>query len=123
MYSQIYLDHFQNPRNIGEFEDADGIGEAKHEGGGCFDRVKVYIRTDGDRISMVKYKTRGCSGTIAACSLMSELATGLALSEMDSLNEQKLIDELHLPERKFHSAELAVKALRNAVEKVKYNKF
>ncbi|MBL7074477.1 iron-sulfur cluster assembly scaffold protein [candidate division KSB1 bacterium] len=119
MYSQNYLGHFQNPRNIGELEDADGIGEVKHEGGGCFDWVKVYIRTDGDRISLVKYKTRGCSGTIAACSLMSELATGLVLSELDSLNDKRLIDELNLPERKFHSAELAVKALRNAVEKVK----
>src|SRR5450756_1051300 len=72
-YSETVMDHFMNPRNVGEIEDADGIGEVGNPV--CGDMMTFYIKVDDDRLSDVKFKTFGCGAAIAVSSMVSEMAT------------------------------------------------
>ena len=119
MYTQEYMRHFQNPKNIGDIENADASVDVRYTGGGCFDRVRIFAEMNGDKIARVTYRTRGCSGTIAACSAMSELARGMALSEAAKVSGEDISKVLGgVPERKRHSVDLAAEALRTVASKL-----
>jgi len=116
-YTAEYMKHFGNPQNIGEMEDADATADVLHTGGGCFDKIRIFLKCDGDKISKVKYQCRACSGTIAACSAMSELAVGMTLSEAGEFQGNQIADYLGgVPDKKQHSVDLAAEALQMAVK-------
>lgn len=115
-FSEKYLKHFTTPQNIGEILSPDGACEAAHEGGGCFDRIKMFVKVEGDVIADIKYKLRACSGTIAASSAATSLAKGKTLEEASRIDFNAVNEELGtVPERKHHSVELAVKALQETL--------
>jgi nitrogen fixation NifU-like protein len=118
VFSQEYMRHFQNPRNIGDLPDADAVAEVQYQGEGCFDRIKIYLKTDQGKVGKVTYRVRGCSGTIAACSAMSELALNMDLEQAAQLQGGDVAQALGgVPDRKQHSVDLAAEALRTVAAK------
>ena len=116
-YSQKYIEHFTNPRGVGEVESPDGKSEVHHEGGGCFDTIRLTLRFDDGKIAEAKFRARACSGTIAACSALVDLIEGLDRGKAKSLSSDDLISHLDgIPEKKQHSVELAIEALSKALE-------
>jgi len=110
--SERYLDHFSHPRGVGEVADPTCACEVQHEGGGCFDKVKLTVKLDGDRISEVKFRARACSGTIAALSAMVEVVTGLDVEAARRVTSADLIEFLGgIPDKKQHSVVLAARAI------------
>jgi nitrogen fixation NifU-like protein len=115
MYSEKVLDHFKNPRNVGEIEDADGVGTVGNPV--CGDMMSVYIKVKDDRIEDVKFKTFGCGAAIATTSMTTELAKGKTLDEAMKITREKVADELDgLPPVKMHCSNLAADALHEAVK-------
>ena len=115
MYSEKVLDHFKNPRNVGEIEDADGVGTVGNPV--CGDMMSVYIKVKDDRIDDVKFKTFGCGAAIATTSMTTELAKGKTLDEAMEITRQNVADELGgLPPVKMHCSNLAADALHEAVK-------
>lgn len=119
MYTQEYMRHFSNPKNVGELEDVDAVEDVHYKGQGCFDRVRIYAKLDGNSVAEVKYRTRGCSGTIAACSAMSEMAVGMDLERAAEITGIEIANTLGgVPEKKQHSMDLAAEALRTVAKKM-----
>jgi len=115
MYSEKVLDHFKNPRNVGEIEDADGVGTVGNPV--CGDMMYIYIKVKDDRIDDVKFKTFGCGAAIATTSMTTELAKGKTLDEAMKITRQDVADELGgLPPVKMHCSNLAADALHEAVK-------
>ena len=115
MYSEKVLDHFRNPRNVGEIEDADGVGTVGNPV--CGDMMSVYIKVKDDRIEDIKFKTFGCGAAIATTSMTTELAKGKTLDEAMEITRQDVADELGgLPPVKMHCSNLAADALHEAIE-------
>ncbi len=115
MYSEKVLDHFRNPRNVGEIEDADGVGTVGNPV--CGDMMSIYIKVKDDRIDDVKFKTFGCGAAIATTSMTTELAKGKTLVEAMEITRQDVADELGgLPPVKMHCSNLAADALHEAVK-------
>jgi nitrogen fixation NifU-like protein len=115
MYSEKVLDHFKNPRNVGEIEDADGVGTVGNPV--CGDMMSIYIKVKDDRIDDVKFKTFGCGAAIATTSMTTELAKGKTLDEAMEITRQNVADELGgLPPVKMHCSNLAADALHEAVK-------
>ena len=115
MYSEKVLDHFKNPRNVGEIEDADGVGTVGNPI--CGDMMSIYITVKDDRIDDVKFKTFGCGAAIATTSMTTELAKGKTLDEAMEITRQDVADELGgLPPVKMHCSNLAADALHEAVK-------
>ena len=115
MYSEKVLDHFRNPRNVGEIEDADGVGTVGNPV--CGDMMSIYIKVKDDRIDDVKFKTFGCGAAIATTSMTTELAKGKTLDEAMEITRQDVADELGgLPPVKMHCSNLATDALHEAVK-------
>jgi len=116
MLSEKYLDHFSHPRGVGEIDPADFSAEVQHEGGGCFDRIRLTLGVDNGLVSEVRFRARACSGTIAACSALVEFAAGKTLVEAKSITADDLNAFLGgVPEKKRHSIELAAEAIRVAL--------
>jgi len=116
-FSPEYIDHFTNPRGVGEIESPDAVSEVKHKGGGCFDKVRLTLRIDDDKITSARFRARACSGTIAACSALVEKVEGHDLDMAKSLTSEDLVRHLGgIPEKKQHSVELAIEALAKALE-------
>ena len=92
IYSEKVMDHFTNPRNVGEIENADGIGEVGNPV--CGDMMTFYIRVRDNRLEDVKYKTFGCGAAIAVSSMVSELAKGKTLEEAMLITPQSVVTEL-----------------------------
>jgi len=116
-YSQKYIDHFSHPRGVGEVEPPDAEASVKHEGGGCFDNVRLTLKIDADVIKEARFRARACSGTIAACSAMCETISGMEVAAARKLTADDIADFLNgIPEPKRHSVELAAKALRDALD-------
>ena len=115
-YSDTVMDHFMNPRNVGEIEDADGIGEIGNPV--CGDMMSFYIKVDdNDRLSDVKFKTFGCGAAIAVSSMVSEMATGKTIDEALEITRDVVADKLGgLPKNKLHCSNLGADALHNAIE-------
>ena len=110
------MDHFMNPRNVGEIEGADGIGEIGNPV--CGDMMTFYIKVDDDdRLSDVKFKTFGCGAAIAVSSIVSEMAIGKTLDEALEITRDDVAEELGgLPKNKLHCSNLGADALHIAIE-------
>ena len=115
VYSDKVMDHFMNPRNVGEMEDADGIGEEGNPV--CGDMMTFYIKVDDNRLSDVKFKTFGCGAAIAVSSIVSEMAMGKTLEEARKITPALVAQELEgLPKNKFHCSNLGAQALNKAID-------
>jgi len=118
-YSEIYLKHFQAPQNVGELEEPRVLAEVEHQGGGCFDRLRVTLRVEDGIVQNAMFKARACSGTIAASSAATEWAKGKSLAEVGAITADTLDEYLGgVPERKRHSIELAAEAMQKAVSEM-----
>ncbi len=114
-YSEKVLDHFTNPRNVGEIEDANGIGEVGNAK--CGDIMKIYLKVSDDGIIKdVKFKTFGCGAAIATSSMATEMVKGKSLEEALKLTNKAVAEALDgLPPVKMHCSVLAEEALRSAI--------
>ncbi len=118
MYSEKVMDHFSNPRNVGEIEDASGTGTVGNPA--CGDIMKLTIKIENDKITDVKFKTFGCGAAIATSSMVTELVKGKELSEADKISNQTVAEALDgLPPVKMHCSNLAADALHAAIEDYK----
>ena len=114
-YSEILIDHFQNPRNVGEMEDADAVGELSSEE--CGDLMILYLKIEGSVIKKATFRTFGCAAAIASSSMLTELITGKSIDEALEISKEDIATELGgVPERKLHCSLLAADALKLAVE-------
>ena len=117
-YTEKVLEHFMNPRNIGQIPDADGIGTIGSEE--CGDILKVWIKVADEQLVDVKYKVFGCPAAIACCSMMTELAIGKHVDEAWNLTDDQVAKALGgLPAHKHHCSNLAASVLQRAI--VNYN--
>ncbi|MCK4224434.1 MAG: Fe-S cluster assembly scaffold protein NifU [candidate division Zixibacteria bacterium] len=115
MYSPKVMEHFQNPRNVGEIEDADGVGEIGNPV--CGDIMKLYIKVKDNRIVDAKFKTFGCGAAIATSSMVTELVKGKTLDEAENISRDTVAEALDgLPPIKMHCSNLAADALGKAIE-------
>ncbi len=115
MYSEKVMDHFMNPRNMGEINDADGVGTVGNPT--CGDIMKLYIKVDNDVITDVKFKTFGCGAAIATSSMVTELVKGKNLEEAERISNKTVAEALDgLPPVKMHCSNLAADALHAAIE-------
>ncbi|MGQ9543903.1 MAG: Fe-S cluster assembly scaffold protein NifU [Candidatus Bathyarchaeia archaeon] len=115
MYSEKVLEHFRNPRNMGEIQDADGVGTVGNPV--CGDMMTIYIKVKDDRISDVKFKTFGCGAAIATSSMITELAKGKTLQEGLKITRSDVAESLGgLPPVKMHCSNLAADALHAAIQ-------
>ena len=114
LYSEKVMDHFRNPRNVGEIEDADAVGEVGNAK--CGDIMKMYLKIDGDTITDVKFKTFGCGAAIATSSIATEMIKGKKISEALKLSNKAVIEALDgLPPAKIHCSVLAEQAVKAAL--------
>jgi nitrogen fixation NifU-like protein len=121
MYSEKVLDHFKNPRNVGELEKADGEGTVGNPV--CGDMMTMYIKVNEDKIEDIKFKTFGCGAAIATSSMTTELAKGKTLNEALEITRKDVADALDgLPPVKMHCSNLAADALHEAIKNYKEKK-
>lgn len=114
-YSEKVMEHFQNPRNVGEIKDADGIGEVGNPV--CGDMMTFYIKVKENKLEDVKFKTFGCGAAIAVSSMVSELAKGKTIDEALKITNASVAQELGgLPPNKMHCSNLGADALHKAIE-------
>jgi len=114
-YSEKVMDHFTNPRNVGEIQDADGVGTAGNPV--CGDMTHIHIKVSDGRITDIKFKTFGCGAAIATASMTTELALGKTLEEGLAISRNDVADALDgLPPVKLHCSNLAADALHAAIE-------
>ena len=117
-YSEKVMDHFANPRNVGEIKDASGVGEVGNPV--CGDMMKFYIKVENNVIKDVKFKTFGCGAAIAVSSMVSEMAMGKTIEEALALTNEAVAKELGgLPPNKMHCSNLGADALHKAIEDYK----
>lgn len=115
LYSEKVMDHFQNPRNVGKMEDADGIGEVGNAK--CGDIMKMYIKVDSGIITDVKFNTFGCGSAIATSSIATEMIKGKKIEDALQLSNQAVVEALDgLPAHKIHCSVLAEEAVKAAVK-------
>jgi len=126
-YTKEVMDHFGNPRNVGEMKDADGIGEVGNIK--CGDVMHIYIKVgrrkikdsrlkikDEEYIEDIKFQTLGCAAAIAASSMMTELARGKSLEEAENISRDDINDSLgKLPAQKYHCSILSAEGIRSAI--------
>ncbi len=114
MYSEKVMEHFRNPRNVGEIENADGIGEVGNPK--CGDIMKMYLKIEGDTIIDVKFKTFGCGSAIASSSMATELIKGKTIQEAMKITNKAVAEALDgLPPIKMHCSVLAEQAIKAAL--------
>lgn len=114
IYSEKVMDHFANPRNVGELENADGIGEVGNAK--CGDIMKMYIKVDGGVISDVKFKTFGCGAAVATSSIATEMIKGKKVEDALKLTNKAVVEALDgLPPAKLHCSVLAEQAMKAAI--------
>jgi nitrogen fixation NifU-like protein len=114
-YSEKVMDHFMHPRNVGEIENADGIGEVGNPV--CGDMMAFYIKVKDDRLSDIKFKTFGCGAAIAVSSIVTEMGMGKTLEEARQITPELVAKELEgLPKNKFHCSNLGAQALNKAID-------
>ena len=115
VYSEKVMEHFMHPRNVGEIEDADGVGEVGNPV--CGDMMTFYIKVKNNRLADIKFKTFGCGAAIAVSSMVSEMAMGKTLVEALKITPKSVADELEgLPKQKFHCSNLGAQALQKAIQ-------
>ena len=115
LYSAKVMDHFLNPRNVGEIPDADGVGSVGNPV--CGDIMKLYIKVKDGKIVDAKFKTFGCGAAIATSSMVTELVKGKRVEEALTISNQAVAEALGgLPPVKMHCSVLAEEALKSAIE-------
>ena len=115
MYSEKVMDHFRNPRNMGEMENPDGVGKVGNPV--CGDMMELYIKVENDVITDVKFMTFGCGAAIATSSMVTELVKGKTLDEALKISNATVAEALDgLPPVKMHCSVLAEDALEGAIE-------
>ena len=115
LYSDIVMDHFENPRNVGTIKDADGIGEVGNTS--CGDIMTFYIKVTDNIITDVKFKTFGCGAAIAVTSMVSEMAINKTIDEALKITNASVAEKLGgLPPHKMHCSNLGADALHKAIE-------
>lgn len=114
MYNETVLDHFNNPRNVGESVSKDGVGQVSSEV--CGDTTFIYLDIEDNIIKDVKFKTFGCAAAIASSSMLTTMAVGKTLEEAKKITNEQIVEALGgLPEVKIHCSVLAADALRQAI--------
>ena len=114
MYSAKVMDHFANPRNVGEIENADGVGEVGNPK--CGDIMKMYLKIDNGVLTDVKFKTFGCGAAIATSSIATEMIKGKTIDEALNLTNRAVVEALDgLPPVKLHCSVLAEQAVKTAL--------
>jgi nitrogen fixation NifU-like protein len=120
MYTDKVMDHFSNPRNVGEIVDANGVGEVGNAS--CGDIMKIFLKVENNIIQDVKFKTFGCGAAIATSSMVTEMAIGKTIDEALVLTNQAVAEALDgLPPNKMHCSNLAADALHEAIKDYKKN--
>ena len=115
MYTPKVMEHFSNPRNVGEIPDADGVGEVGNPV--CGDMMTIYLKIKDDKIEDIKFKTFGCAAAIATSSIITEMARGMKLEDALKISRNDVAKELGgLPPQKMHCSNLAADALKLAIE-------
>jgi len=115
MYSEKVMDHFMNPRNVGELKEADGAGTVGNPV--CGDMMTFQIKVENDKLTDIKFKTFGCGAAIAVSSMVSEMALGKTLDEAMKITNKDVAAELDgLPSNKMHCSNLGADALHKAIE-------
>ena len=115
MYSELVMEHFTNPRNVGVIEDADGVG--KEGNPVCGDLMEIFIKVEDNRIDDIKFKTFGCGAAIATSSMVTEMVKGKTLDEALEVSNKAVAEALGgLPPIKMHCSNLAADALHKAIE-------
>jgi len=115
VYSDKVMEHFKNPRNVGEIKDADGVGTVGNPV--CGDMMTMYIKVKNGKIADIKFKTYGCGAAIATSSMTTELALGKTVDEAEKITRQNVADALDgLPPVKMHCSNLASDALQEAIK-------
>jgi nitrogen fixation NifU-like protein len=123
MYNEKVMDHFSNPRNVGEIPDADGVGQVGNPV--CGDIMKIFIKVKDNVIEDIKFKTFGCGAAIATSSMVTEMVKGKPIEEAETITNRAVAEALGgLPPIKMHCSNLAADALHAAIEdyKKKLNK-
>lgn len=114
LYTEKVMDHFTNPRNIGELPDADGIGEVGNAR--CGDIMRMYVKVENDVVTDVRFKTFGCGSAIAASSIATEIIKGMNVEDALKVTNKQVVDALGgLPAIKIHCSVLAEQALKAAI--------
>lgn len=114
MYTEIVMDHFKNPRNVGSIENADGVGQVGNAK--CGDIMKIYLKIKGDMIEDAKFETFGCGSAIASSSMATELIKGKSINEAVELSNKAVVEALGgLPPVKVHCSVLAEQAIKSAL--------
>lgn len=115
MYSEKVMDHFSNPRNVGEIADASGVGQVGNAK--CGDIMKIYLQIEDNIIKDVKFKTFGCGAAIATSSIATEMIIGKTVEEALKLTNSAVVEALEgLPPAKIHCSVLAEEAVKAAIE-------
>ena len=115
LYNQTVMDHFMNPRNLGDLKDADGVGEVG--AAACGDIMKISLKIEAGKITDARFKTFGCGSAIASSSMATELIKGRTIEEAMSFTNQEVVSALGgLPPVKIHCSVLAEEALKAALE-------
>lgn len=115
MYTEKVMEHFNNPRNMGEIEEADGVGRVGNPT--CGDVMQITIKVDDGRLADVKFKTLGCAAAIATSSITTEMAKGKTLEEGMQITRTRVAEELGgLPANKMHCSNLAARGLHEAIQ-------
>lgn len=121
MYSEKVMDHFMNPRNVGEISDADGVGQVGNPK--CGDIMKMYLKIENDTIVNAKFKTFGCGAAVATSSMATELVIGKTVEEALHITNKAVAEALDgLPPAKMHCSNLAEEAIRSAIDDYKRRK-
>ncbi len=116
MYTDLVMDHFSNPRNVGEIEGADGVGQIGNPVCGDVMRISIAV-DDEDRIADVKFKTFGCGAAVATSSMVTEMVMGKSLTEAAEISNKAVAEALGgLPPNKMHCSNLAADALHLAIQ-------
>jgi len=114
LYSDKVMDHFANPRNMGELEDADGVGEVGSPA--CGDIMKMFIKVEEGKISDIRFKTFGCGAAVATSSMATELIKGKSIDDALKLTNKAVVEALEgLPAVKLHCSVLAEQAIKTAI--------
>lgn len=118
MYTEKVMDHFENPRNVGDIPEADGVGQVGNPS--CGDIMKIFIKVDDGIISDIKFKTFGCGAAIATSSMVTELVKGKSIDEALQISNKTVAEALGgLPPKKMHCSNLAADALHAAIDDYK----
>lgn len=114
-YSEKVMDHFMNPRNVGEIEDASGVGEVGNPA--CGDMMRLYIRVEDNIVTDAKFRTFGCGAAIASSSMLTEIIKGKTIEEVLGITNENVAEALDgLPPAKIHCSVMAEEAVKAAIE-------